>query len=101
MAELIDFPIVFLDVDGVLSMSRCQLEDYEVGDQSLIFPCLSTGSEFIPPLERAPLKYLADIIRETNSKIVLSSTWRGIWKAIFINLKGSFVIYGSRQVTKA
>ena len=66
--------IIFLDVDGVLTMSRCLLEDFVEGDESLYF---HEGGEYIVPLEKSCVSNLKWIVDEVpNCYIVLSSTWR-------------------------
>lgn len=77
--------IVFLDVDGVLTTSRCLLDDYEEDDDSLcfswnVFPPFnqlngSRGERFVP-LEKVMIQNLKYLIETTSSKIVISSTWR-------------------------
>jgi hypothetical protein len=71
--------VLFLDVDGVLAMQRCAMEEYEEGDESLYFvnqlcPFITTH---ITPLEKsrvAMLKWVIDQIPQL--KIVITSTWR-------------------------
>ena len=71
--------IIFLDIDGVLTMSRCLLEDYVENDSSLYFveelcPHLS---DYIVPLEISRIENLKWILQQIpNCRIVLSSTWR-------------------------
>lgn len=73
-------PIIFLDVDGVLTVSRGLLWDFEDDDPTLVFPhqlnVVATGEVPIFPLEKALLQNLVWLVREANAKIVLSSTWR-------------------------
>jgi hypothetical protein len=75
--------IVFLDVDGVLTASRCLFEDYEEDDTTLCFPrdlslSLSDHPGIGPlfPLEISMMQNLKSIIEETDAHIVISSTWR-------------------------
>ena len=77
-SKILEGPFIFLDVDGVLAMSRCQTLDFDEDDETLFFPKQIEGGDFIPPLEKMQLTNLALVIKECNAKIVLSSTWRGI-----------------------
>lgn len=62
--------VVFLDIDGVLNTSKTFIDRYNEYKQ--------TGNMKIE-IDEFRVKYLADIIKETNSKIVLSSSWRIFW----------------------
>jgi hypothetical protein len=75
--------IVFLDVDGVLTTSRCLFEDYEEDDTTLCFPrdlslSLSDRPGLGPlfPLEISMIQNLKSLIEEVDAHIVISSTWR-------------------------
>lgn len=72
--------VVFLDVDGVLTMSRCLLRDYDDDDPTLLFPedVSPLGGEQFEgvPLERSALLNLKWLIDQSHADIVLSSTWR-------------------------
>jgi hypothetical protein len=72
--------VIFLDCDGVLTMTRCLLCDYSDGDSSLIFPKdLQLGDEEykgLTPLELDRLQNLKWLVDESNAHIVLSTTWR-------------------------
>ncbi len=71
--------VVFLDVDGVLTMSRALLEDYEVDDDDLYFAHILCPHlrGFIVPIEKRPIKCLKWIIDHIpDLKICISSTWR-------------------------
>lgn len=76
--------VIFLDVDGVLTMSRCLCGDYNENEESLIFPkdlCPPDGDlifQGFMPLERVPLLNLKWLLEESKACIVLSSTWRQI-----------------------
>ena len=74
-------PFIFLDVDGVLTMSRSLTLDFEDTDDELFFPEKRDGGDFIPPLERLQLMNLAWLVGVSKAKIVLSSTWRGMFHA--------------------
>lgn len=65
-------PIIFLDVDGVISNSRCVLYNFNPLDD-FIFD--DTEKELLP-LEKRCVQLLKDLIIETGAKIVISSTWR-------------------------
>jgi hypothetical protein len=52
--------VLFLDVDGVLAMHRCALEEYDSGDESLYFvqqlcPAITA---FVTPLEKSRVAML-------------------------------------------
>lgn len=68
--------VIFLDVDGVLTMSRCLLCDYEENDPTLVFPHNVSISSDITPLEKKPLSNLKWLVSESSAHIVFSSTWR-------------------------
>jgi hypothetical protein len=71
--------VIFLDVDGVLTTSRCLLEDYEDEDDSLLFLqnlLPHRREEHMVPLEISMIQNLKYVIEQTNARIVLSSTWR-------------------------
>ena len=68
-------PVIFLDIDGVLSCYRCQVMDFAEEDSTLIHPPIDCKNVLVP-LERpliANLKYLLD---KTGGNIVITSTWR-------------------------
>jgi hypothetical protein len=71
-------PVIFLDVDGVLTASRCLLEDYEQDDEALLFSqnLLPNRTEHLVPLEISMIQNLKYLIEQTEAKVVLSSTWR-------------------------
>jgi hypothetical protein len=62
---------VFLDVDGVLVTTRCLVEEPSLSDPSVLYP-----PSFTTPLERACLVQLANLVRCSQCRIVLTSTWR-------------------------
>ena len=64
-------PLVFLDVDGVLVTTRCLVEEPSLSDPSVLYP-----PSFTTPLERACLVQLANLVRCSQCRIVLTSTWR-------------------------
>jgi hypothetical protein len=64
-------PLVFLDVDGVLVTTRCLVEEPSLSDPSVLYP-----PSFTTPLERACLVQLATLVRCSQCRIVLTSTWR-------------------------
>jgi len=59
--------IIFLDVDGVLSNSRCVM--YTISKDSALF-----DKEMNYPLEIRCLKLLHKITKQSSAKIVLTST---------------------------
>ena len=71
--------VLFLDVDGVLTMERCVTEEYEDSDNTLYFvhnlcPAITTH---ITPLEKSRVAILKTIVDHIpDLKIVISSTWR-------------------------
>ena len=64
--------IIFLDVDGVLCLSRSLQCDYHAEDATLLHP--SDSSLF--PIERACLQNLIQLVSRTEASIVVSSSWR-------------------------
>jgi len=60
--------LIFLDVDGVLNSTRKLIEVYNITHKP------HSGSNY--PFDEECLKNLQLIVLETNSKIVISSTWR-------------------------
>ena len=56
--------IIFLDIDGVLIIDELLYE---------------SPKDDPPPFNKDCVKILNDILQETNSMIVLSSTWKKIW----------------------
>lgn len=75
--------IIFLDVDGVLTMSRCVCCDFYESDPTLLFPEDITALNGVLfdgciPLERAQLENLKWLVEQSNSNIVLSTTWRQV-----------------------
>ncbi len=79
--------VVFLDVDGVLNTSKTFERVYQLFK--------NTGKKEIE-IDPFRLEYLKRIIDKTNSKIVLSSTWRRFFtkennKIIPINEKGKLL----------
>ena len=72
--------VIFLDCDGVLTMTRCLLCDYSDDDPSLIFPkdLHLVGEEYegMTPLEMDRLQNLKWLVDKSNAHIVLSTTWR-------------------------
>jgi hypothetical protein len=81
--------VVFLDCDGVLCGSRSLLLDFEETDTTLIhdpkgrqvnptkcYLPITASSPLQAPLEKRCLKNLRAIVRATNAKIVLTTTWR-------------------------
>jgi hypothetical protein len=66
-------PILFLDVDGVLTTSRGLLRQYSGSDSTLFHDIVSD----IPPLEKKLINNLRILIEKvTDLRIVISSTWR-------------------------
>ena len=65
--------VVFLDVDGVLNTSKTFERVYH--------SFKNTGKKELE-IDLFRLEYLKRIIEETNSKIVLSSTWRRFFQKI-------------------
>ena len=62
--------IIFLDIDGVLNTSQTFIDIHKEWK--------TTGIRRVE-IDEFRVKYLADIIKETNAKIVLSSSWRIFW----------------------
>ena len=60
--------IIFLDVDGVLNSQNKSTELYNKTGKP------HSGNNF--PFDENCLKYLKTLVKETNSKIVITSTWR-------------------------
>ena len=60
--------IVFLDIDGVLNSKRKLIEVYNQTRKP------HSGSSY--PFDERCLENLKYLIEETNSKIVITSTWR-------------------------
>lgn len=60
--------IVFLDVDGVINSQRKLIEVYELTHKP--------HSGYNYPFDERCLENLKELIIETNSKIVITSTWR-------------------------
>jgi hypothetical protein len=65
--------IIFLDVDGVLVVSRSLLGADNNDDPSLLF---HPENEFLIPIELSMATNLVELVKRTNAKIVVSSTWR-------------------------
>lgn len=65
--------VIFLDVDGVLNTSKTFERVYET---------FNNTKERILEIDLFRLEYLKKIIDETNSKIVLSSTWRMFFRKV-------------------
>ena len=72
------YPVLFLDIDGVFSTSRCLLEDYDEDDPSLLFvrDLCPDVKEFIVPLEKSYILNLKWILDAQPVHFVISSTWR-------------------------
>lgn len=58
--------IIFLDFDGVLNSSRFMHAEYDAG----------RGSGLIDTLDSEAVNVLNEVIKLTDAKIVVSSTWR-------------------------
>ena len=59
--------VIFLDIDGVLNSETFSKDNHKV--------YLATG-EIKPDVDEKAVQRLVTIIKETNAKIVLSSSWR-------------------------
>lgn len=71
--------VIFLDVDGVLTMTRCLLQDFEENSPELLFAkdIYEVTPAFIVPLERDRIANLKMILDEHPCVgVVLSTTWR-------------------------
>ena len=66
MKEILN--IIFLDVDGVLNSQRKLVEVYEKTNKP--------HSGYAYPFDERCLYNLKELVELTNSKIVISSTWR-------------------------
>lgn len=62
--------IIFLDIDGVLNTSQTFIDIHKEWKQ--------TGQRRIE-IDEFRVELLADLVKETNAKIVLSSSWRMYW----------------------
>ena len=60
--------IIFLDVDGVLNSINKLIEIYQITHKS--------HSGYSYPFDEKCLKNLQLLVKETNSKLVITSTWR-------------------------
>lgn len=60
--------IIFLDVDGVINSMRSLKEAYEKDHKP------HSGVNY--PFDKKCLKYLRFLVKETNSRIVITSSWR-------------------------
>lgn len=70
--------IIFLDVDGVLrGERRCNFESphFSASDPRLFFVDGRVSAE-LPPLDKACLALLVDLVASTGAKVVVSSSWR-------------------------
>ena len=65
--------VVFLDVDGVLNTSKTFERVY--------YSFKNTGKKELE-IDSFRLEYLREIIDETDSKLVLSSTWRRFFEKV-------------------
>ena len=61
--------VLFLDIDGVLN--SCKYEPTRNSEDEFIF------------IDETRMPYIQNIIKETNAKIVLTTTWRDCWKNDF------------------
>jgi hypothetical protein len=62
--------IIFLDIDGVLNISQTFIDIHKEWKQTAIRRI---------EIDEFRVELLADLVKETNSKIVLSSSWRMYW----------------------
>jgi hypothetical protein len=73
--------IIFLDIDGVLNSETDFVEVSMYGHtNNEVKHTLKNGREIIAPLCRGKLALLELIIKQTDAKIVISSTWRDHFK---------------------
>lgn len=69
--------IIFLDIDGVLNSETDFIEAAMYGhDNNAIRRLTKSGREVITPVCRGKLALLELIIKQTDAKIVITSTWR-------------------------
>ena len=59
--------VIFLDIDGVLNSEKTFVRNYYIKKDTGIRP---------PDIDEEKVEYLSRIVKETNSYIVLSSSWR-------------------------
>ena len=87
--------IVFLDCDGVLNNANYIKKCYKksINKKNTIY----SGKNV--PFDPKCLKNLAKIVKKTNAKIVLSSTWR-IYKSHIYVLEARLAEYGLRIYDK-
>ena len=65
--------LLFLDVDGVLNSSESRARNYDARASQGGEPA---GLDGIDAPDGAMCDFLADIVRRTGARVVLSSTWR-------------------------
>ncbi len=59
--------VIFLDIDGVLNSEKTLMRNYNIKSEKGIRP---------EDIDEEKVEYLSKIVKETNSSIVLSSSWR-------------------------
>ena len=66
-------PVIFLDVDGVIVMTRLLLLDFEPGEKDLIY---LSDDGLPPPLDGHCVARLKALVKRSRARIVVTSTWR-------------------------
>ena len=69
--------VIFLDVDGVLRGSSCDIESASfVKEDPDLFWVDKAVTATLPPFSRACLQRLKDLVAASSAKIVVCSSWR-------------------------
>ena len=63
--------VIFLDIDGVLNCIKTRKNNLELDKKN--------PSEYHLDIEEEKVRLLSQICKETNSKIVITSSWRNFW----------------------
>lgn len=85
------FNLLFLDMDGVLNTKKSRF------DLSKYLPPGNIGCRAVDP---TCVKILEELVKETNSKIVISSSWRSFkYNDLDLNIPDELKVTGSKTIT--